>query len=220
MSNHGHNPKPIIPIDEPRNTILCEHALVISLPASIETRLQPFMEQNEFDGEWAVVEGIDGAALEPNRKLKPGTYGCLLSHLKALRHAKQNKYPCCLFLEDDIRFAHDFNEKMKAAMLELPKSWGGLWLGGLDQKRPSAYSPLLNKLGSTWGAYGYVLRDTVYDLFIHLLNQKEKECDNYYKSEQENINAYKTVEPLVLHNTTQSDRGNINALFRTKPNVF
>ncbi len=210
--SHSHTPKPTIPTTVPRNHLLCKHSIVISLPQSKESRLTPYMESNKFDGDLEVITAIDGTTLEPNKRLKAGTYGCLLSHLRALWFAKEKGYPCVLITEDDARFVPGFTEKLNKAMLELPRNWDMLWLGGLDQKKPTPYSPLLNRLQATWGAYGYILRDTTYDLFIRLLNKRDKECDNVYKGEQTTLMAFKTVEPLVTHSSTQSDRSTINSM--------
>lgn len=198
-------------IKPPTNKLFCENAIVISLARSKESRLDPFMEQNQFAGSLVVLDATDGAMMDsvPQGWAKMGgvgTYACLLSHIRAIEYAKENNFACVLIVEDDIRFADDFDKQLREAMSFLPDDWDMVWLAGADHVMPAKYNEKVSKLISTWGAYGYILRDTVYDFFLRAMSDKRMPCDDYYRREQINFNGFKTVTPLVKHVGKLSDR--------------
>lgn len=186
----------------------CKDAVVISLQRNWGGRLKIFKSRFNFNINLSVIEGVDGLAIKKPKytKLQSGTYGCLLSHINAIKFAKSNNLDCILILEDDVRFVMNFEAHLKKAFSELPENWDMLWLGGADSIPPSKYSDSLNILNGSWGGYAYILRSTVYDFFIDCLSQGTRPCDDYYQSYQRYFNSFRTKRPLVLHNHSASVR--------------
>lgn len=73
------------------------------------------------------VSGIDGF-LEPQASIRPGEVGCLKSHLKVFKMAKERGLKSFLMLEDDVKFIENFNEKFNEIEPEL-KNYEMLYLG-------------------------------------------------------------------------------------------
>lgn len=208
-------------IKDATNKIFCNDAIVISLKRSKESRLDPFLQANKFNGNLVVLEATDGADFDavPEGWAKLGgigTYACLISHIRAIEFAKENQFPCALILEDDVRFEDGFNESLRSIMSYLPDDWDALWLAGSDHVPPLHYNDGVKKIVSTWGAYAYILRDTVYDKFLQVMGDKRLACDDYYRREQVNINAFKAVNTIVKHVGKLSDRLATNRMLAKK----
>src|SRR5438045_3951749 len=58
------------------------------------------------------IPAVDGRNLSvpPDWMGPPEAYGCLQSHLNAVRLARSEHWPCVLILEDDVVFDDDLNE--------------------------------------------------------------------------------------------------------------
>lgn len=222
VDSHNHRPRAVEndnPIkneelyEEPTNTILPKHCLIISLPQSWETRLEPLLKENPFKGETVVIEAIDGSKLpkvEEGIPLKQGDLGCLMSHIKALEYARDNKFECVMILEDDVKFEKNFNEKLAEAMKELPERWDMLWIGGSDAKPSYPYTPHLKRLNGSWGTYGYILRDNLYEYFIELFSEGKRSSDDYFRINHPRFLSFRTVLNLVIHTGKVSDRLVVN----------
>lgn len=100
--------------------------------------------------------------------------------------------------EDDIAFVPDFDKLLSQCMSDLPSNWDALWLGGKTVK-DSYYSGYLRKLEYGSGGYAILMRETVYELFIHALNQENELADICYANLMPKINAFKTFMNLVQH---------------------
>ncbi len=219
---HGHRARRIDPFHfkaeelkkRPRNTLIPEQALVISLERSKEARLNPFLEQNTFNGTMEVVEGIDGLLLPAMDKSIPmqgnGDIACLRSHRKALQFAKDKGYELVAIFEDDIRFVTNFNEQLRDAMRELPDNWDMLYLGGKDRNPAFPYSKNLKANACMWGGYAIVFRNTVYDFFIELFQNETKSCDDVYSLNSDKFVVFKTANDLCIHIGRASDRIKVN----------
>lgn len=215
---HSHRPKQFSEVEarlndlrrQPLNTLFPEHALVISLPRS-KDRLDKFLAQNTFSGTMKVIEAVDGKTLPPTVPwMKPGDLGCLKSHQNALIYARDKKWPCVMIFEDDVIFVENFNEKIKAAMKELPANWDLMWLGGNNNTPPISYSSKLKVLTGSWGTFGMVIRNTVYDYFIEQFGGQERSSDDYYRIGHSKFVSFRSAENLVIHVGGVSDRLLIN----------
>lgn len=221
---HNHRPtsplinlRPINIASTGKNSLFVQNALVIGLVKSYETRLKKFLSSNKFNGNLEVIEAVDGSLLpkvEEGIPLNQGDLGCLLSHIKALQYAKSKNWNCVMIFEDDAVFVPDFNEKLTICMNELPANWDMLWLGGSDYRMPYPYSKNLNRLVASWGTFGYVIRDTVYDYFINIMSEQKLSSDDYFRRNHSKFLSFKTVERLVNHSGGVSDRQTVNVLAR------
>lgn len=188
---------------------MVDASLVISLKRNEMGRLRLFKSRYTFSIPLFIIEGVDGLTVDKGDcKLPAGTYGCLQSHIKAIQFAKDNKLNRVLILEDDVRFVQDFETHLKEAMEDLPLNWDMLWLGGKDLQKPISYTFKLNRLVSSTGGYGYILRDRVYDFFIDKLSLNNEMCDTHYANHQKDFSSFRTFRPLVLHSHISSVRIN------------
>jgi len=169
------------------------------------------MKANLFDGGLDVIEAIDGKDLVCPaifEKDGVGTYACLLSHIKAIEYAKENGWDCVCIFEDDILFKPNFNTELRRAMALLPKDWDMLWLAGTDIQPSLPKNEYLCKLYSCYGAYGYILRDTMYEFLLKELKKLELPVDDVYARVQNRFRSFKLKNKLVSHIGKISDRNN------------
>lgn len=93
-----------------------------------------------------------GFTMSNMRRAPLGEFGVNLTQMKGIIHAIHAGARCPIFFEDDIIFADDTEERLSAALTELPSNWNMLYLGGhprgpLPQYRAEQYSKNLVKLG-------------------------------------------------------------------------
>lgn len=184
--------------------------LVISLKRCQDSRLRTFMERyNKYPRKVPlhIIEGIDGLELTDIQSTLPrGTFGCLLSHIKAIKFAKENKFSSVLILEDDTRFFPNFEAALEEVMKDLPVNWDCLWLGGKNVKPSIPYTFNLDRLVASVGGYGFILRDRVYDYFIERLSRLDMPCDEHYAEAHSELSAFRTKKPYIFHNHVTSVR--------------
>jgi GR25 family glycosyltransferase involved in LPS biosynthesis len=219
VNSHGHRPYRENPIAIkshelsllPKNTILPENALVINLDRSKE-RYATFIQNYNFSGTLQRIPAIDGRLIEQPKVawMKKGDMACLRSHNKALQHAKYNGYPCVIIFEDDIVFEPDFNRKLNEAMLELPHNWDMVWMAGAKRTPDFPFSAHLKLMTGTWGAYGIIIRNTVYDFFISEFSKEQHSSDTYYSEYHSRFNSFRIAPDLVHHIGKDSDRITVN----------
>jgi GR25 family glycosyltransferase involved in LPS biosynthesis len=101
------------------------------------------------------------------RIITSGHLGCLLSHIKALKKAKDENLNSVLILEDDVIFDKNFINKI--TMIKVPK-YDLLYLGGLiDELKFFINGWALSK--EVMGAYGYIVPA---HMFSTILNEWKK----------------------------------------------
>lgn len=115
-----------------------------------EQQFAEFGFNKTFAQVWKRMPGTD----EKNKKAR---MGCYLSHLKALRTARDQRLKSVLILEDDAVFAQNKRAiaSFENAMAELPQDWDLLFLGFQFDKAPRRFSANLNALecGNCMHAY-------------------------------------------------------------------
>lgn len=86
------------------------------------------------------INAVDGSLLKPNKYLqrifegndynmREGMVGCAMSHIKLLIECIKSKEDIFCFLEDDIKLAENFREKINDVMDNLPEDWDMIYLG-------------------------------------------------------------------------------------------
>lgn len=99
--------------------------------------------------------------------------------------------------EDDITFIDNFDNYLKTALLELPRDWDALWLGGSDIQ--STYNgAFTRRMHKGTGGYAILFRHTCYNKLIKALTEEKEIADICYM--KANINAYRTSFNIVFHN--------------------
>jgi GR25 family glycosyltransferase involved in LPS biosynthesis len=128
----------------------------------------------------------------------------LQSHIKALKQARDSGAKHVLILEDDVEFPSGFLSKAETVLSSLPGDWDAVWLGGYTQTEGEFYNQYLKTCVANWGGYGYIVRNTVFDRFIELLETRNQPCDVTYIEVQKFFNCYRTIKNLILHRDTVS----------------
>lgn len=178
---------------------LFPHSILISLKDkqdrrdSLEAHLRSLGQSLTFDP----LDAVLGKTLEEDfqkkmsnstsaskagRKDYSGRMGCFMSHLHALRHAREKGYPYVLICEDDVRFMPDkvHSKYIEKGMKELPKDWEICFLGyyELDKKHVRDYSEHLVQPSVPYDNHAYLVNASMYDKIIETY-EKELEKTNH-----------------------------------------
>ena len=170
------------------------------------------LEQNNIT-QYEFIEAIDGSEsniLEQFNKLKSnsnfpiitsGHYACLLSHINAIKKAKENNYLNIMILEDDIIFCGNFIDKIKN--ITIPE-YDMIYLGGISSKI-KIFMNNWGKVNKIMGAYAYVLNKSIFDDVLEQLEKIEDYVDLFYlKKIQPNYRVY-ILNDLIKTDLTSSD---------------
>ena len=134
------------------------------------------------------VEAFDGKSqevIDKHEKIKSttgtkilssGHFGCLLSHIKVIEMAKENKYERIIILEDDVNFEKNFNSIIKS--IKLPK-FDILYLGGITN-RIKLFFEDWGYPEHVMGAYAYMLTKKMYEPILNELYKYEQYVDILY----------------------------------------
>lgn len=124
------------------NHLGISHAVIIALPERAEhvSRLKNSMIDGGIDPESGVtiLPAWNGRELRPPKSWKGtrGAWGCVQSHIRALRLAVKNNWESVLILEDDAIFCRNAAVRLQTLFAALPKDWRLLYLGGYHQNWP------------------------------------------------------------------------------------
>lgn len=107
-----------------------------------------------------------------NKNIENPTRGCLESHLKCIKDAKESNYENILILEDDILFNIDgINELIKKNTIQIPKEFDILYLG-YHINNGFKFTDNVIKALSTQTTHCYVLNKCI---FQYIIDNIEKE---------------------------------------------
>lgn len=108
---------------------------------------------------------------KPNRfeavKCHIGAIGCSTSHLKVLKSAKKNNFPCVFIFEDDVEFINPketYNKLEK--ILNSNLSWDVIFLGGNNAIPYTKISNDLIKVTNCQTRTAYLVNSSYYDKLI------------------------------------------------------
>lgn len=195
-----------------------EYIYIINLPRRTD-RKKEMIEKLEKAGinNYEFIEAIDGQDLniieefnlfnKLNLKKKSqleivtsGHYACLLSHIKAIKKAKENNFSNIMILEDDVDFTNDFLNKLNIQV----EKYDIIYLGGIIDKKKIFLNNWSN-YDCIMGAYGYILNNSLYDKILTDMEKKKYYIDLYLiKNIQKN---YKVIllNDFVKTNLKTSD---------------
>ena len=134
-----------------------------------------------------------------------GAYGCLQSHVRAVREARDAGAPSVLIFEDDAMFDPQFKEKFATFIEELPDDWDMLFLGALHKDEPLRVTEHIARVTKANSTFAYAIRNTVFDAFIELNSRTEHVLDMNNYALQERFNCYCFVPNLVWVESEYSD---------------
>lgn len=182
---------------------------LINLPHR-QDRLQQHMKSRDKNKvhhqNYIIFEAVDGKKLELNGwEFSPGALGCLESHLRILKDAKQKGYEKILVFEDDFKFVKGFNQKMTDALNELPTDWDMLYLHSSHYYAPTPYSKHLDKCNGALTTVAYGVNRTIFDTLINLIELRKRQVDVEFASLHAHMNCYSTKKHLCFHYNSFSD---------------
>ena len=134
-----------------------------------------------------------------------GAYGCLLSHVRVVREARDAGVSSVLIFEDDAVFDPQFKEKFATFIQELPDDWDMLFLGALHKDEPRKVSEHIARITKANSTFAYAIRNTVFDAFIELNSRAENVLDMNSYVLQERFNCYCLMPNLVWVESEYSD---------------
>ena len=146
------------------------------------------------------LAAIDGESIiVPERlsHLRPVDYACTLSHLAAVKKARELGSPSVLIFEDDCLFDPDFVEKFSEYMVQVPADWDMLFLGGYHFAPPVPVSRNIVRAVITLTAHAYAVRQSIYSEFIALNENPPAIVDRNNTILQQKFNCY-CCEPNLV----------------------
>jgi len=153
-------------------------------------KAQAQFQQHEI--EVARWNAVDGAAIQapPDWRYSPGAYGCNLSHMEAVREARDRRYESLLIFEDDVELHPEFRNLFPEWMAQVPADWDAIYFGGIHRSQPAAAAPNVVRLLETNSTYAYALRRTVFDAFLSINERSQLPVDETAKVLQRQFKFY------------------------------
>lgn len=197
--------------DNINNKILWDKIYIINLKRREDRKILMIekLSEQKIDN-YEIIEGYDGKdikvlenfnLIKNNSKIvNSGHFGCLLSHIKAIKKAQKNNYNNIMILEDDIIFNNNFLEEIKK--IKLP-NYDILYLGGLINEK----KVFLNgwaKISKVMGAYGYIINKNIYNKILDKLQNFMYCVDVLYYKLPDEFNIY-ILNDLIKTNLDSSD---------------
>nr|WP_276583891.1 glycosyltransferase family 25 protein [Pseudomonas sp. RIT-PI-AD] len=145
------------------------------------------------------------------------TWGCMQSHLDALRHAQRQGWPHVLILEDDCVFESYTLPVLNRVERQLRgQDWDLLYLGGTLKKkggRKTAVSANLARVSRVRLAHAYLVSERLYSRILDEAAASGLPLDWYYSEVLQPQVATFMVKP-VLANQRLNDMSDIEAVSR------
>jgi len=193
------------------------NVIVISLKRAKNRREIIKSQLSSLNIDAIVMDAIDGQDLsddEKNKfihlpggwrfgeKFKPGEIGCTMSHIKALKIAKEKEWPYVIILEDDIILAEDFEKRIKFLFRIIPSDWEHIYLSGIPRLGfgfPNLQ--FMNVVPSVFTecTHSMIIRNTSYDKVIDYLGKFETTTDDSYNVLIKNGLKSYTFYPFVTY---------------------
>ena len=174
------------------------------------------------------VSGVDGRTVTtPSPRWAPGCYGLVLTNIKILTEAIENKFDSILILEDDVMFHENFYEIFNERIKFLPDDWDILYLGGNNIFRSGTFTlvtgdknfvPTQNNYRSlnyelakttlTFTTHAVGINSKYFDKLMERIGTNSTEpIDNIYVTGQQDgtCNAYTFLPSLALQRPNFSD---------------
>lgn len=168
---------------------------LINLPIRTDRLQKVLLQINSF---------YDNASV----KLKNGVIdntpliGIAKAHLNCIIDAKDNNYPYCIIMEDDLLFRNGAKEYSQKAFNDLPDDWDILLGGIYSCSELTPVNEYWNKLAPFNGLHWYVVNSKAYDKMLKFnFNQH---IDRWLVATA-NLNCYVTRKFFVIQEDGFSD---------------
>lgn len=145
----------------------------------------------------------------------PGALGVLLSALKILKDAWENKYERFLILEDDVVFTHNFSQDFMERIQKIPDRWKLLYFGTSMHRWRFHQRAQINHnkqyfqtKGEIAGAFAVGISREIIPYLVKEIPNAKKAWDNGVLSSYNRINqkdVFILYPYLIVCNTEDSD---------------
>ena len=213
--------------------------VVISLERAKERREYIKSQLASLNIEAIIMDAVDGQNLTDNQKntsiknpgkwrdkelFKPGELGCLYSHIKAIKYAKENRWEDVIILEDDVILSKDFVRGINFLFRIIPKDWEHIFLGGhIYLSAPPVFTPsVIPSDFKISGAYSYILKNTVYDKILSELYPMNVPVDDVFEMltyQTQQIKSYIFFPFLTYPDVSNSYIWGINKDTKMHPSI-
>ena len=200
-----------------------DRTAIINLPERADRRAET---RDEFKRIGWPIENIKVNFLPAIRPDKPDGFpsacarGCFLSHMSAIKKAKQDNIANILIMEDDIAFISDINSFANEALQELEGTdWGFLYLGH-EYASPITSGGRLALLTEPLPlTHFYAVNGTIFDRFLDFLEQVLKRPPGHpdggpmhydgaistFRMQNRDINTFLIVPSLAYQRSSRTD---------------
>jgi hypothetical protein len=134
-----------------------------------------------------------------------GAYGCALSHIEAVREARDRGYESLLVFEDDVVLHADFRALFGRFANELPSRWDAILLGSIHHEEPSLVSQHVARITSSYSTFAYALNRSIFDTWLERNEKFTLPVDNVNMTLQEEFAFYCSLPPLAWVTQDYSD---------------
>jgi GR25 family glycosyltransferase involved in LPS biosynthesis len=116
------------------------------------------------------------------RELAPGEVACTMSHIGALKYAKEMGWPFLIVFEDDIIISSDIKDRIAFLFRLLPPDWEHVYLSGSPHINyyPNLLIPNIQPSVYTNRTDGMIIRASAYDKVIRYLEGHWSTTDAMY----------------------------------------
>jgi len=145
------------------------------------------------------ISAIDGSTIKDIPfTVRPGAFGCSMSHLNILKDARLNNYYQVLILEDDARFVEDFNNKLISTLPDVPDDWNMLYLSANNTADLIHITSNVYKAQRLLTTHSYAVNSNLYDVLIQNIEyyMNTKPVDVIYANLMPSNNVY-IIKPYL-----------------------
>ena len=158
------------------------------------------------------VDGVDGLTLNipkmtsiDGTPVSRGDIGCVLSHLKVVRFAREMKLSNYFVFEDDAELTANFNERFAGYIDQVPADWDMIYLGGNHDLPVSMVAPNVARMHRTFTTHAIAVNHTVYDAMEEVLGRENDKVDICIAELHKRFNCYVFRPHLASQRASWSD---------------
>lgn len=182
-----------------------DRIVVVNLRRRADRRELFAAESPPADYQW--FDAIDGSRV-PNPahwKSGEGAWGCMQSHRQILERAILDGVESLLVLEDDAKFAPEFDRRFAAFMEAVPKSWDGLMLGGQHMAGPLPVAEGVVRSVNVQRTHAYAVKKKYMREMYRVLVSGAGHCDHLMGPLHGEWQVYCPEPFLIAQRAGQSD---------------
>jgi glycosyl transferase family 25 len=145
-----------------------------------------------------------------------GTLGCLLSHLKVIKDAKENNYKSILILEDDFLFKNNFEKEYLNVIDFIPQNWDFIYFGKKQGNSSEINAQLKDTYVkdyfeirnvnekvyipsyTTWATHAICIKNTIFDDLIDTYTKLDSPVDLLIMKLYHKYNFYVLYDDLFV----------------------